>query len=133
MSLNSYLNIIKELILNSYNAFKVPPNFERQLELLEKMESDKLYIENVRSLFNISFENAKFLCDSGVKEGIFTKRIGLLCPNEDCSRILLSINEKQEIPNEISCDGCEDMERDRSHFNSDELKQIIYYKFANTE
>lgn len=90
------------------------------------MQPGKLYVENVREFFGVSFKNAQFLCEEGTREGLLVRKIGLLCPNDQ--RIIYVVeNEHSEPPEEIACDVCEDLERERSSFKPSELDRVMFY------
>jgi hypothetical protein len=125
MSLTSYFETIKSLSANFFWTIHPSPPSEKQLQVLESMEPDKLYVENVRHFFGVSKENAEFLCEEATKEGLLKRKIGLLCLNDH--NVILAVDHENEIPEEVKCDICEDMQRDRSIFESAELGRIVFY------
>jgi hypothetical protein len=99
-------------------------------ELLSHIDPERIYVENVRSFFNIQHQVARFFCEMAVKQKFFEKKYGIVCPNDDCHRIITSINKISELPTEIKCEHCELMERDNYIFKPLEADLILYYKLS---
>lgn len=95
---------------------------------MRNTDPDRIYIENVRSFFNIPFFLAKLFCEMAVKEGYFEKRIALICPNNNCSRVIKSTNNEISIPNDLKCLNCEINEEDNFIFDKSEVRKVIYYR-----
>jgi len=101
---------------------------DKKLNIVEHTNPDRIYIENIRQFYNIPYPFARFLCDLAVREGVFTKHFGIICPNENCGRIIKSIDNLNELPNEITCTTCEMLEESKFTFVKKEIKTIVYYK-----
>ena len=89
---------------------------ERKTDILSHINPQRIYVENVRSFFNLNYRVAKFFCEMAVKQRYLRKRYGVICPNEDCHRLITSYSSKAEIPKMIKCEVCEQLERDRFEF-----------------
>ncbi|KQS34020.1 hypothetical protein ASG33_08295 [Dyadobacter sp. Leaf189] len=98
----------------------------RKAELLELTDPDRIYVENIRSIFNLPTKIAKLLCELAVKSGQFEKRYGVKCPN--CSRLIKVYNTLDEIPQNIKCLSCEVLEVDRFEFNRAEFDVVTFYR-----
>lgn len=98
----------------------------RKQEIIEKTNPDRIYVENVRSFFNLSFRFAQVLCELAVRKGLFRKRVGVTCPN--CERIMVSSDSDKILNGDINCEVCEMNEEDRHIFNVRDLKKINYYQ-----
>ena len=98
----------------------------RKEELVEQLDPDRIYVENVRSFFGIPFAAARFLCELAVRDGVFVRRLGVMCPN--CDRIILSVRSDDEIPSRLLCEVCEMNEREPYEFNRSELKTLVFYR-----
>jgi hypothetical protein len=101
---------------------------QKRKKLLENTDPNRIYVENVRSFFNLPYKAAKFFCEMAVKENYFRKKIGLECPNHNCKRIIKSINIDQEIEDHIRCSTCELNEEEKFVFNKEEINKIIFYQ-----
>ncbi|MCC6255355.1 MAG: hypothetical protein IT276_10605 [Ignavibacteriaceae bacterium] len=65
-----------------------------------------------------------------VKEKLFSKRIAVTCPNEDCGRIIKSYAGEEEIENSIECEQCMLQEKEKYAFSKQELKKIVFYQLV---
>jgi hypothetical protein len=99
----------------------------RKLELLEKTDPERIYVENIRSFFNIPYKLAKLLCELAAREGSFIKKTGLVCPNEGCKRIIRSYANGATIPEKIVCKSCE-LEGNDHEFETSSLEKIVFYQ-----
>lgn len=130
MSFPTFFQTTKFLILNLLTLFGRTPTTEERVAVLEKMMDGKLYVENVRAFFNIPIENARFLCERGVREGIFNRRVGVLCKNADCRRVLTDAESATALPGQVSCKNCEDMDEAAYRFESKKLDEVTFYVLA---
>jgi hypothetical protein len=124
----SYFKTIKSVARNLRWTFHRTPSTEHQLKILELMESqpDKLFVENVRAFFDVPKENAEYLCEQAVKAGLLTKKTGLSCPNDQ--RIIAVLDEEVPLPESVSCEVCEDLEREQTTFNTSDLNRVLFYQ-----
>lgn len=86
-----------------------------------------IYVENVRSHFNISRFNAESICEEGVKSGILTKKTQIKCPQ--CKRVLLTINYSDKVPETLYCELCELAEEEVYNFHPSHRDLIFCYQF----
>ena len=118
MSLQRFLSLIDKTPIGAF--------VDRQQELLEQTDPDRIYVENIRAFFGIPFNVARALCDLAVREHIFVRKIGLSCPTDH--RILLVVDSESEIPAKVRCEVCEANERDQYEYNGAELERVVFYK-----
>lgn len=102
--------------------------FKRKAELIEKTDPDRIYVENVRSFFNLPYSTAKRLCDMAVRQNFFRKKIGVFCKNDDCKRIISVFDKMEDIPNEIECFVCQANEKEQFVFDKNELEIVEFYQ-----
>lgn len=96
------------------------------LRKIGSINPEVIYVENVRSVLNVSTFNAKVICESAVAENLLLKKIGVICPND--GRIIESFDSVEEIPLTITCDICELDEIEPCTFNTVNLQKIEYYQ-----
>lgn len=101
---------------------------ENKLSIIENTDPERIYVENVRSFYNMPTVMAKALCGLAVKEGVFTKHYGLYCHNEDCGKMIMSVETEAQIPSKIHCDNCELLEKDDYDFVPDKRHTEVFYK-----
>lgn len=94
--------------------------------IIENTDPERIYIENVRHFFNVPHFMAKFFCDMAVSHGYFEKHIGVRCPKD--GQIIFTVKDKSEIPDNIHCEICQLLERDKYDFSKDEVDTIVFYK-----
>ena len=123
MSLEKFFNLIDNSFVGRFVSKKA--------ELVRSTDPNRIYVENIRSFFNINTFMAKFFCEMGVKEGILVKNIGLVCPNEEDGRIIKSMSysdfKAKSGEEMIVCDLCELNGLDDYEFKLKDLRTIIYY------
>ena|ERR1035437_9190534 len=90
------------------------------------IDPGNIYVENVRSILNVDKLSATLICEMGVQEKVFIKKIGLVCSND--GRIIQQFDSLNEIPDEITCDICEMGEEDVYTFKTSELEKIEFYQ-----
>ena len=118
MLLQRFLNLIDETPIGRVVAKKE--------ELIDQLDPERIYDENVRSFFGISYSLARLLCEMAVREGLFLRRYGVMCPV--CDRILESVPSEEQIPEHLICKVCEINERDRYEYSRKECAIIPFYK-----
>lgn len=102
--------------------------FERKRNLIEQLNPDRIYIENVRAIFNVPHFAAKIFCEMAVIEGVYNRFYGVECNNSDCVRILKSVEKKSDLPTKLKCQNCEILEKDNFEFTTTDLHIVVYYK-----
>lgn len=100
----------------------------RQADVLEATDPDRIYVENIRSFFGFPTPVARGLCELAVRRGLFLRRIGLLCPNEDCQRLVRSFAPDEVLPDELTCKTCEIDEKEVSTFPAGDMIKLEFYK-----
>ena len=103
-----------------------------QARLIEQLDPQRIYPENIRSFFHVPMGVAKWLCERAVKEGIFEKRVGFLCPN--CERILAETEEDESPPAVLECEVCDATNAPDTHFfKSDDCRKIVFYRMREKD
>jgi hypothetical protein len=102
---------------------------QKYLQTIDGIDPGKIYVENVRSLYNLPRFAARLICEMAVQENIFSKKVGLVCPN--CNRIIEEYNSIEEMPKEIHCHICESEEFENSDFTTETLRKEKYYKLKS--
>ncbi len=102
---------------------------KKQSQLIQATNPERIYVENVRSFFHLPFKAAKILCELAVKEGLFRKKYGVSCPS--CNRLIKSYNNIAEIPEEVVCEVCQDLEEPKFIFRKKNLEIVEFYQLKN--
>ncbi|OCB73641.1 hypothetical protein B0A79_19995 [Flavobacterium piscis] len=101
----------------------------KRAQLIKETDPDRIYVENVRSFFNISTRWARFLCKIAVRQGIFRRKFAVECKNENCTRIIKVYNNLNDIPEEINCFTCELEGKEKFTFKTEDLNILEYYQY----
>jgi hypothetical protein len=118
MLLQKFLNLIDETPIGRAVS--------RKEELIDQLDPERIYVENVRSFFGVPFGIAQLLCEMAVRERLFLRRYGVMCPY--CDRIIVSVKSEKDIPDRLLCEVCERNERDRYEYSRSECALATYYK-----
>jgi hypothetical protein len=120
-----------EKFLNLIDKTPIGATIDNKLGIIEKTDPDRIYIENIRAFYNLPLFLAKNLCEMAVRQGIFKKKIGIICPNEGCKRIIKSYNPEDNIDEVVTCLNCELREEEVYSFCNKELEKEIYYQLQD--
>ena len=98
-----------------------------QIKVLEDMDPDRIYIENVRHYFSVDKNKAVEICNAAEQRGLFEKWIGYEHP---IHHHLVTEHPFGESPpstefHDIQSEFDEDEQQD---FKIQELKQVVFYR-----
>lgn len=117
-----------ERFLQLIEASPIGAAVERRKEILRNTDPQRIYVENVRHFFGITTTMAKALCDLAVRQGIFDRCVAVLCPNDECERIVEEACGDAALPETIHCDVCEGFNREHTEFPLDACKRLTFYR-----
>ncbi|HEY2292341.1 MAG TPA: hypothetical protein VGM86_16705 [Thermoanaerobaculia bacterium] len=118
-----------EKFLNVIDASWIGKAAELRMELIEKTDPENIYVENIRSFFNMPYRVARFFCELAVREGVFSKRIGYLCPKD--KNIAQYIEAGEAVPEAIVCHTCEAEGEEVCEFDPVKLQTIEVYSLPS--
>lgn len=102
--------------------------FENKAAIVKKTDPNRIYVENVRAFFGLTYGLASSLCEAAVREGIFEKRVGYLCPHDQ--RMIRSFAPDEKVPETLSCGICEVEENYPYEFRTADLETISFYRLV---
>lgn len=70
------------------------------LGALSRLNPDKIYVENVRSVLGTTTARARFICEIAVRQGVFMRRVEVLCPD---GSVGASAPIETELPETVHC------------------------------
>ena len=114
------LNIVGSLLPSNPTA-----GIEKELI---RLNPDKVYTENVRSLLNISQKRAEKICEQAVRQGLFTRHIEVLCPD---GSVATSAQTLQDLPKKVTCWHESNDDFDELEYNIEDLRKTYYYSLNN--
>jgi hypothetical protein len=126
------LNTISENLADTQLAVYLIKTLEdsKRLKALSRLNPEKIYIENIRSVFGVSYRIAKLLCETAVRQGMLSRSVEVLCPDD---RVAATANSEEELPPTVNCTLLEDGVYEEKEYTAKELRKRTYYKFNKTE
>jgi hypothetical protein len=106
------------------DRFIATPN---RIKALSKINPQRIYVENIRAILGSTSWVAKLICETAVRQGIFVKRVQVLCPD---GSVVLTVSSPKEIPQKVKCWKEVDGELEPSIQESDRLDRIEFYEFT---
>src|SRR6202035_4788654 len=70
------------------------------VERLSALNPDRIYVENVRSILNVSNSKARAICDTAVRRGLFRRQVLVLCPDGSVGATAPS---EEKLPPTVRC------------------------------
>ena len=98
---------------------------DEQVKLLSELDTHQIYVENVRSLLGVSHREAVDILETAVRQGVFTKKIGVICPD---GRVAASAESEDRLPALVHCSS-EDDEGFPEEIDvpTRTLKKVVFY------
>lgn len=97
---------------------------------LTRLNPDKFYAENVRSLLDVSAGAAQQICETAVRQGLFRRGIELLCPDGSVAK---TADTEAQLPPTVSCWVERDGDLEEQHFNKTDLRRLTFYRLIDTD
>jgi hypothetical protein len=97
-------------------------------ESLSRLNPNKIYVENVRSLLDVSHQRAVSFCEIAVRQGWFSRHVEVLCP--DGSVVTSAINET-ELPKTVRCWKEENGNLEEVELDTDSLQKVTFYRLSD--
>ena len=104
--------------------------FVGDLEALAKLDPDKIYVENIRSVFHISSRSAERYCEAAVRQGVFLKFVEVRCPD---GAIAASAEFGKSLPETVRCWKQQDGDYDETWIPTQDLSKAVFYRLNNDE
>lgn len=95
------------------------------IQALAKLDPNKIYLENVRSVLGVSSKRALAICEAAVSQGAFQKGVEVRCPD---GTVAASAGSTGELPRIVTCwtdtgDGFEPVE-----LETESLEKATFYR-----
>jgi hypothetical protein len=98
---------------------------EKQAELLSRLNPDKIYVENVRSILGVSYKSALNICETAVRQGVFQKGVEVKCPD---GSVAVTAPSRDQLPPEVRCWKQEDGHPEPEMLSTADLETTIFYR-----
>ncbi len=97
-----------------------------RLRAFSSLRPQRIYVENVRSLLGTNSWIAKQICETAVRQGIFIKRVQVLCPD---GSVAITVDDVEDIPATVNCRKEVDGETEDTIEPTDRLDRLEFYQF----
>jgi hypothetical protein len=111
-------------------VFPINPLSGIREDVLARLNPNKIYVENVRSLLGISHNQALRICETAVRQGYFERRVEVLCPD---GRAAASAEVEANLPSIVTCWQEEDGHYQEVELPTSDLQKLTYYRLNEQE
>lgn len=101
------------------------PGKRLSAEALFQLNPDKIYVENVRSLLDVSHSNALEILEDGLKQGLLRSGIEVRCPD---GSVAATAEVESGLPITVFCTGDEDGHPTEIEIATDSLQKVKFYR-----
>ncbi len=103
---------------------------EKEATALAQLNPEKIYVENVRSILDLSTRRAQQICETAVRQGVFQKFIEVICPD---GVVAASAASESELPTTVMCwldteQGVEEVE-----VPTTQLRKTVFYRLIDND
>lgn len=93
------------------------------------LNPDKIYIENVRSLLDVSHPVAVKICETAVQRKVFDKQVEVLDPD---GNVALIVNSTADIPQTIEVMTDDSGDPSYAEIPTKDLKKTVFYRLHDS-
>ena len=98
-------------------------------EALAQLNPDKIYVENISALLDVSYNSAKAICETATRQGLFNKGIEVKCPD---GRVAFEAPEETRLPETVTCWVEEEGHLEAREMDTNALEKNIYYRLSDS-
>lgn len=98
---------------------------EDKARLLSRLNPDKFYVENIRSILNVSYSSAQKICETAVRQGLFERRIEVKCPD---GVVAASADVEAHLPATVKCWHMVEGFLEPEIMPTAELEKVTFYR-----
>jgi hypothetical protein len=97
-------------------------------EALTRLNPNKIYTENVRSVLGVSSKSAKRIIDTAVRQGVFQRCVEVVCPG---GAVAASAESEDKLPDTVRCWKEEDGNHEEVLISTRELSKSVFYRLKD--
>jgi hypothetical protein len=106
------------------------PSKQLSADALSQLNPDKIYVENVRSLLDVSHSNAVEILEDGLRQGLLRSGIEVRCPD---GSVAATAEVESELPPTVFCTGEEDGHPTEIELPTHSLQRVKFYRLNDRE
>jgi len=91
------------------------------------LDTQHIYVENVRALLGTNTWIARQICETAVRQGLFAKRIQILCPD---GVVAVTVDDEGAVPPEVQCWREIDGELEPVTEPTERLDRLVFYQLV---
>jgi len=119
------MRLLEKLFQIISTIVPAPKMSEEEAEMLSRLNPDKFYVENVRSILNVSHAAAVRICETAVRQGVFERRVEVLCPD---GAVAASAESEAALPETVRCWQEEDGLLEQEELSTKTLEKTVFYR-----
>ena len=100
----------------------------RDEDALRRLNPQKFYVENVRTVLGISTANAQRICETAVRQGAFRRYVEVVCPN---GSVAASAESEASLPSEVRCWTETHGEYEEALIPTRDLMKTVFYRLRD--
>jgi RNase P subunit RPR2 len=100
---------------------------DKESQALARLNPDKIYIENVRSILDVSSKTAEEVCETAVRRGVFKRCIEVLCPD---GAVAVTAESEKNLPPTVNCLRDEDGHFSEIELPTETLQKVRFYRLT---
>lgn len=120
-SFERFLSVMIERLANLVPAAK--------LRAMKQLNPQRIYVENVRSIFGTPTWVARLVCETAVKHGIFVKNVQILCPD---GAVAETVPASKAIPLNVRCWEEHEGDLEQVKVSTDGLQRLEVYALSTS-
>ncbi len=97
-------------------------------EALSKLNPNKIYPENVRSILGVSSTSAKRICDTAVRQGVFRKYVEVLSPEGEAAA---TAEREESLPDTVHFWTERNGNYEEVYLPTRDLPKVIFYRLSD--
>jgi hypothetical protein len=94
-------------------------------EAIAKLDPQKIYLENVRSALGVSHFTARQIADAAVRQGVFEKRVEVVCPDGVAAA---NAKTEAELPVIVHCWTEQNGNVVEQDLPTSTLRKVVFYR-----
>jgi hypothetical protein len=108
----------------------LPDRLLGDMDALARLNPEKFYVENVRSVLGVSTVTAQRICDTAVRQGVFRRFVEVVCPD---GSVAASADHEESLPEMVRCWSEKDGQYEETMLPTHELRKAVFYRLNDDQ